>query len=150
MQILNVHCDSNTVACRKHKGVVGWLCTKLEGSVGKLDLAIRKYYRMLFNRCTWHGAYTSCCFVYGRAVLLSVPNYWPDTTCTYTHLCICVYMCACARAHLPLREIVCARHRERGNVCVCVCVCVFRACLRSCDTTAMTTKYWTLIAYINL
>jgi hypothetical protein len=30
----NVHCDSNTVACRKHKGVVGWLCTKLEGYVG--------------------------------------------------------------------------------------------------------------------
>ena len=29
----NVHCDNNTVACRKHKGVVGWLCTKLEGSV---------------------------------------------------------------------------------------------------------------------
>jgi hypothetical protein len=43
---------SNTVACRKHKGVVGWLCTKLEGSVGKLDLAAHKYYRLLFNRCT--------------------------------------------------------------------------------------------------
>jgi hypothetical protein len=44
--------DSNTVACRKHKGVVGWLCTKLEGSVGKLDLVVHKYYRMLFNSCT--------------------------------------------------------------------------------------------------
>ena len=127
----NVHCDSNTVACRKHKGVVGWLCTKLEGSVGKLDLAIHIYYRMLFNRCTWHGAYTSCCFVYSRAVLLSPSKYWPDTTCTYTHLCICVYVCACACAHLPLREIVCARERERerGNVwvCVCLCVCFVRA-----------------------
>jgi hypothetical protein len=50
--ILNVRCDSTTDACRKHKGVVGWLCTKLEGSVGKLDLATHKYYRMLFNRCT--------------------------------------------------------------------------------------------------
>jgi hypothetical protein len=52
VQIFNMGCGSNTVACRKHKGVVGWLCTKLEGSVGKLDLAIHKYYRMLFNRCT--------------------------------------------------------------------------------------------------
>jgi len=121
VQILNVHCDSNAVACRKHKGVVGWLCTKLEGSVGKLDLAICKYHRMLFNRCTWHGAYTSCCFVYSRTVLLSAPNYWPDTTCTYTHLCICV--CACAHVHLPLREIVYARQREREREEMCVCVC---------------------------
>jgi len=54
VQIFNVlRCGSDTVACRKHEGVVvGWLCTKLEGSVGKLDLAIRKYYRMLFSRCT--------------------------------------------------------------------------------------------------
>lgn len=37
----DVHCDRNTVACRKHKGVVGWLCTKLEGFLGKPDSAVK-------------------------------------------------------------------------------------------------------------
>jgi hypothetical protein len=54
---INMHCK--TIACRKHKGVVGWLCTKLEGSLGKLSccsIAACKYCRISFDGHTCCGS----------------------------------------------------------------------------------------------
>ena len=127
-----MHCDSNTVACRKHKGLAGWLCTKLEGSVGKLDCAVKQLVNIIERRSTdvYDVAVTSHVVLCKAELTFYLFLLTGLILCVHTHMCAsvcrCVCVCMCAHVCLAVRESVCARHTERvrERVCVCVNMCV--------------------------